>query len=157
LRCPYCGSTKLVWDSETGYLVCGSCGTIIEPLFDNTPTGAFLPVHRPPLIIAKPKPTQPRKDKKIHINRKNKKEKENKYIEKIKKKYILLINQLNINCSPRLADALSYYLALREIGFIKKYSLIVTSNKYNISKKYIEKNLRLLTKALRNAQQETGE
>jgi uncharacterized Zn finger protein (UPF0148 family) len=29
-KCPYCGSTDFVWDHRRGYVVCRSCGTVIE-------------------------------------------------------------------------------------------------------------------------------
>ncbi len=32
LRCPVCGSERLAWSDETGYLVCQDCGAIIEQL-----------------------------------------------------------------------------------------------------------------------------
>jgi uncharacterized Zn finger protein (UPF0148 family) len=29
-KCPYCGSTDIVWDHQRGYVVCAGCGTVIE-------------------------------------------------------------------------------------------------------------------------------
>ena len=29
-RCPYCGSTSLVWDSERGLVICPECGSVIS-------------------------------------------------------------------------------------------------------------------------------
>ncbi|MGC9072165.1 MAG: TFIIB-type zinc ribbon-containing protein [Acidilobus sp.] len=35
MRCPVCGSTRLAWSDELGYLVCQDCGTIISELIDD--------------------------------------------------------------------------------------------------------------------------
>ncbi len=29
-KCPYCGSTKLIYDNQRGIVVCASCGSVIE-------------------------------------------------------------------------------------------------------------------------------
>ncbi len=35
LKCPYCGSHRLAWSEETGYLVCQDCGAVLQSLIDD--------------------------------------------------------------------------------------------------------------------------
>ncbi len=34
MLCPVCGAESLVWDYERGYIVCQSCGAVVEQLFE---------------------------------------------------------------------------------------------------------------------------
>ncbi|RLG78014.1 MAG: hypothetical protein DRO12_00425 [Thermoprotei archaeon] len=34
MRCPYCASEHLVWDLSTGSVICASCGTVIDVIYD---------------------------------------------------------------------------------------------------------------------------
>jgi len=33
MRCPYCGSTNVVWDEERGEVVCMDCGSVIDRIY----------------------------------------------------------------------------------------------------------------------------
>ena len=35
MRCPICGSERLAWRDDVGYLVCQDCGAVIEQLIDD--------------------------------------------------------------------------------------------------------------------------
>ncbi|MCY0883793.1 MAG: hypothetical protein OWQ50_08515 [Acidianus infernus] len=34
MQCPYCGSNDLIWDNIHGNIVCASCGSVIDTLYD---------------------------------------------------------------------------------------------------------------------------
>jgi len=36
LRCPYCGSSDLIWDYQRGEVVCARCASVIERIYVNT-------------------------------------------------------------------------------------------------------------------------
>ncbi len=38
MECPYCGSRQLVWDTSNGYVVCSECGSVVDTIYDYTPT-----------------------------------------------------------------------------------------------------------------------
>lgn len=49
MRCPVCGSERLAWSGESGYLVCQDCGAVISELIDDGPPATDdLPVRRRP-------------------------------------------------------------------------------------------------------------
>ena len=33
MRCPYCGSTNVIWDEERGEVVCMDCGSVIDRIY----------------------------------------------------------------------------------------------------------------------------
>jgi len=33
MRCPYCGSTNIIWDEERGEIVCMDCGSVIDRIY----------------------------------------------------------------------------------------------------------------------------
>ncbi len=33
IACPECGSTNIIWDSRTGYIVCSECGIVIDRIY----------------------------------------------------------------------------------------------------------------------------
>ncbi|MCD6323996.1 MAG: TFIIB-type zinc ribbon-containing protein [Desulfurococcales archaeon] len=35
VRCPHCGSRKLVWDYERGEIICPVCGTVVDRIYIN--------------------------------------------------------------------------------------------------------------------------
>jgi uncharacterized Zn finger protein (UPF0148 family) len=35
LRCPYCGSTKVIRDDKNGYFVCAVCGAVIKEIYED--------------------------------------------------------------------------------------------------------------------------
>ena len=37
MRCPFCRSENLVWDFATGTVVCASCGTVIDVIYEAEP------------------------------------------------------------------------------------------------------------------------
>jgi len=41
LRCPFCGSENLIWDFATGAIICASCGSVIDVIYEAEP-----PYHR---------------------------------------------------------------------------------------------------------------
>ncbi len=45
MRCPVCGSDRLAWSDELGYLVCQDCGAIISELIDDDAAPAVSPVQ----------------------------------------------------------------------------------------------------------------
>ncbi len=36
MKCPYCGGVEIVWRYNEGYVVCSSCGTVIDKIYDYT-------------------------------------------------------------------------------------------------------------------------
>ncbi len=38
MRCPWCGSTELVWDSERGDVICVKCGSVVDRIYVSTPS-----------------------------------------------------------------------------------------------------------------------
>ncbi|GAB6148310.1 TFIIB-type zinc ribbon-containing protein [Stetteria hydrogenophila] len=36
-RCPVCGSTRMVWDERSGYVVCSSCGAVVDEIIYDGP------------------------------------------------------------------------------------------------------------------------
>ena len=34
LRCPFCGSENLIWDFATGSIICTSCGSVIDVIYE---------------------------------------------------------------------------------------------------------------------------
>lgn len=38
LRCPVCGSARLVWDHMSGYIVCSRCGAVVDVIIYDGPS-----------------------------------------------------------------------------------------------------------------------
>ena len=34
MKCPYCGSSNLVWDGNTGTIVCANCGSVLDVIYE---------------------------------------------------------------------------------------------------------------------------
>ena len=34
MKCPYCGSSNLIWDSNSGNVVCADCGSVLDTIYD---------------------------------------------------------------------------------------------------------------------------
>lgn len=54
MRCPRCGSSRLAWSGDSGYLVCQECGAIIETLFDEYMPSSELEARRRRLPTGEP-------------------------------------------------------------------------------------------------------
>ncbi|MDT7900582.1 MAG: TFIIB-type zinc ribbon-containing protein [Acidianus sp.] len=39
MQCPYCNSKNLIWDSIHGNIICASCGSVIDTLYDYSQIG----------------------------------------------------------------------------------------------------------------------
>mgnify|MGYP001772548240 CR=1 FL=1 len=39
MRCPYCGSENIVWDNSTGDIICASCGTVLDKIYNSEAYG----------------------------------------------------------------------------------------------------------------------
>ncbi len=37
MRCPWCGSTELVWDSDRGDVICVRCGSVVDRIYVSMP------------------------------------------------------------------------------------------------------------------------
>jgi len=33
MKCPYCGSTEIIWDSKGGNVVCANCGSVLDRVY----------------------------------------------------------------------------------------------------------------------------
>jgi hypothetical protein len=173
-RCPYCGSEKLVWDHERGYLVCMNCGAVLEPLIDESHgKEAILYVHgsvslkmaRAPAHYALTRKrmrtiTPP---KRVILFRERKPfEKRKNIIDPIPleglpsyEEFEHLFRGMRVSGSIKIA--LFYYLIFKIIGIREKEAVSAAASKIGVSERYLGKTIRSLKGELRGILEKLGE
>ncbi|MEB3816376.1 MAG: TFIIB-type zinc ribbon-containing protein [Desulfurococcales archaeon] len=163
-RCPYCGSERLVWDHDRGYIVCASCGAIIEELIEDDAMSdevSVLPVYRTVLVRSTRRSTVSagktvecmQQSLTIKTNHKE----DIKIYEYEISDILKIINKNYKISNSSVAKAIAYYIVATLLGYSKRSALEFASNKSNISRSYLIKILRSLQREVRETTEALGE
>lgn len=157
-RCPYCGSTRLVWDEERGYLVCANCGAVIEQLFYEGPTRAearwdVKNTHAILRLRADPPPSpasRPAGEKELII----------RPAHGVQGDPLLRESLREVGSrgyTGRIAVALAHYIAAKLLGLSNEAALRAASNASGLTRRYLSKKLRYLSVEIRSVMESVGE
>ncbi|MEB2836569.1 MAG: TFIIB-type zinc ribbon-containing protein [Desulfurococcales archaeon] len=157
-RCPYCGSTRLVWDEERGYLVCADCGAVIEQLFYEGPTRSearwdFQSTRAVLRLRASPQPSpasRPARQRERAIQPAHDTQGDPLLRESLRE-------VSSRGYTGRIAVALAHYISSKLLGMSNEAALRVASNASGLTQRYLSKKLRYLSVEIRSAMENVGE
>ncbi|WP_048816674.1 TFIIB-type zinc ribbon-containing protein [Caldisphaera lagunensis] len=171
IKCPYCGSHRLAWSNETGYLVCQNCGAVLQSLIDDNAyhidksakdnkTNYFRIYHSSENSIDKKLEKSIKKGKffevdltgKVHISSIiDKKLEKLKNSDKFKLSYEILKNYPILKSrTKRNQYAIALYALYRSYGYSIEKSIMLVSKELGVSKlslkSIIRKNKNIINK-----------
>lgn len=139
LICRFCGSDSLVWDDRLGFIVCSTCGSILEGIMDDfrVDQGALIP-KRAPL---------PRRDRWVIVDRLNaiSSPVNSRALNVISRYEVVRLTLKLVDSNPVLKArttrgrvALALYALYRAIGYSKVKSRVLASRAIRVSPRVLE-------------------